>query len=266
MPYAPGSGYGVTKHTYRTGYWKGSTMKVGMGKPALVRLASALVLLIAASACGVENPVSTIQTDRQSVEQGAASTATVRIDMASGTLNLTDGSSKLMDATFQYNTPDWKPQVTYEVTGTAGLLSLVQPVDRNNLLTSNGIYDWEIRLGGHVPVDLELRLGLGKATLDLSRLKVSSLDMKLGSGGVEANLGGNYETDVGAHITGGVGNFTLRLGHRMATRVTVKGNLGKVTVLGLTQEGNTYTNSKESPRTLNVEIERGIGEITLDGR
>lgn len=241
-------------------------MKVGIGKPALVRLASALALLIAASACGAENPVSTIQTDRQSVEQGAASSATVRIDMASGTLNLTDGSSKLMDATFQYNTPDWKPQVTYEVTGTAGLLSIVQPVDRNNLPASNGIYDWEIRLGNQVPLDLDLRLGLGKATLDLSRLQVRSLNIMLGSGSVEADLGGNYETDVDAHITGGVGTFTLKLGSQMATRITVEGNVGKVTALGLAQEGNTYTNSGESPNTLNVEIESGIGEITLDGR
>ncbi|HEY0069940.1 MAG TPA: toast rack family protein [Chloroflexia bacterium] len=242
-------------------------MEVARGKPAVV-LALALMLLIAVAGCGAESTVGEIQTARESVEPGKATTASVRIDMASGQLNLSEGSNKLMDATFQYNVPAWKPPVTYSVKNRQGMLSIVQPVDRNNLPAPGGniVYDWDIRLSDRVPVDLDLRLGLGKATLDLSNLKLTNLDMQLGAGNVEADLSGSYDRDVDAHITGGVGNLTLKLDDNMATRVTVTGNLGKVTALRLTRDGDTYTNDALSPYKLIVEIESGIGDITLDGR
>lgn len=242
-------------------------MEVAGGKPA-VMLALALMLLIAVAGCGAEGSITDLQTARESVEPGTATTASVHIDMASGQLNLSEGSTKLMDATFQYNVPTWKPQVTYNVKGTQGVLSIVQPVDRNNLPAPSGntVYDWDIRLSDQVPVDLGLRLGLGKATLNLSNLKLTNLDMQLGAGNVEADLSGSYDTDVHARITGGVGNLTLKLDDNMAARATVTGNLGKVTALGLTKDGDSYTNDALSPYKLTVEIESGIGEITLDGR
>ena len=247
-------------------YWKVRTMEVAGGKPVAV-LALALMLLIAVAGCGAEGAVSDIQTARESVEQGTATTASVHIDMASGQLDLSEGFNKLMDATFQYNVPSWKPQVTYNVKGTQGVLSIVQPVDRNNLPapSENTVYDWEVRLSDQVPVDLELRLGLGKATLNLSNLKLTNLEIALGAGNVEADLSGSYDRAVHARITGGVGNLTLKLDDNMATRVTVTGNLGKVTALGLTRDGDTYANDALSPYKLTVEIESGIGDITLDG-
>ena len=242
-------------------------MKAG-GKSAPLAWLLGLVLVSTLAGCGAESTVGAIQTARDSIEHGTATAAGVRIDTATAHLDLTDGTNKLMEATFQYNVPSWRPEINYDVNRTPGTLSIVQPVDRNNLPPSNGstVYDWEIRLGNQVPLDLDFHLGLGDARIDLSNLKISGLRMNLGAGNVEADLSGNYTGNVDAYITGGLGKLTLKLGDQMATRVTVTGGLGKVTAHGLSLDGESYTNGIKSRYKLDVTIESGIGEITLDGR
>ncbi|MDQ5825930.1 MAG: toast rack family protein [Chloroflexota bacterium] len=243
-------------------------MKAGGGKATLMWPLFGLMLVLALAGCGAESTVGAIQTARDSIEHGTATAAGVRIDIATGQLDLADGTNKLMEATFQYNVPGWRPKINYDVNRTPGTLSIVQPVDRNNLPALNGstVNDWEIRLGNQVPLDLDLRLGLGDARIDFSNLKISGLRMDLGAGNVEADLGGNYRSNVDARITGGLGKLTLKLGDRMATRVTVTGGLGKVTAHGLSRDGEAYTNGIQSRYGLDVMIESGVGEITLDGR
>ncbi|HEX8598151.1 MAG TPA: toast rack family protein [Chloroflexia bacterium] len=243
-------------------------MKAGHGKAALLVRLCGLVFALALAGCGAQSTVGAIQTARDSIEHGTATAAGVRIDIATGQLDLADGTDKLMEATFQYNVPNWRPKIDYDVSRTPGTLSVVQPVDRNNLpaLSASTVNDWEIRLGNQVPLDLDLRLGLGEARIDLSSLKISGLSMNLGAGNVEADLSGDYRNNVDAHITGGLGKLTLKIGDRMSTRVTVTGGLGKVTAHGLTLEGEAYTNGIRSRYGLDVTIESGVGEITLDGR
>ncbi len=227
-----------------------------------------LLFVLALAGCGAESTVGAIQTVRDSIEHGTATAAGVRIDIATGQLDLTDGTDKLMEATFQYNVPGSRPEINYDANRTPGTLSIVQPVDRNNLppLGGSTVNDWEIRLGNRLSLDLDMRLGLGDARIDLSNLEISGLRMNLGAGNVEADLSGDYRSNVDAHITGGLGNLTLKLGDRMSTRVTVTGGLGKVTAHGLSTDGEAYTNGIQSLYALDVTIESGMGEITLEGR
>ncbi|MDQ3706335.1 MAG: toast rack family protein [Chloroflexota bacterium] len=243
-------------------------MKAGGGKAALMWPLFGLLFVLALAGCGAESTVGAIQTVRDSIEHGTATAAGVRIDIATGQLDLTDGTDKLMEATFQYNVPGSRPEINYDANRTPGTLSIVQPVDRNNLppLGGSTVNDWEIRLGNRLSLDLDMRLGLGDARIDLSNLEISGLRMNLGAGNVEADLSGDYRSNVDAHITGGLGNLTLKLGDRMSTRVTVTGGLGKVTAHGLSTDGEAYTNGIQSLYALDVTIESGMGEITLEGR
>ena len=238
-----------------------------MVKHVLARLALASMLAALVSGCGTESTVAQIQTVHESVEQGKAARADVLIDVAVGKVDLTDGSNRLMDATFQYTHPSLKPQVTYSANNSGGSLSIVQAVDRNNLPSLGGaeLYSTELRLSNKLPLSLNIRLGLDEANIDLSNLQVEDLEMKLGAGSVTTDLSGNYGRNVDASVTGGVGDFTLKVGEQTATRVTVTSNLGKVTAHRLTREGDTYMNATSSANTLNVGIEGGIGNITLEG-
>ncbi len=243
-------------------------MKAGGGMATMMWPLLGLMFVLALAGCGAESTVGAIQTARDTIEHGTATAAGVRIDIATGRLDLADGTDKLMEATFQYNVPGSRPEIDFDANRTPGTLSLVQPVDRNNLppLTGSTVNNWEIRLGNKLSLDLDLRLGLGDARLDLSSLKISGLRMDLGAGNVEADLSGNYRSNVDAHITGGLGNLTLKLGDRMSTLVTVTGGPGKVTAHGLSRDGEAYTNGVQSLYGLDVTIESGVGEITLEGR
>jgi N-terminal domain of toast_rack, DUF2154 len=242
-------------------------MEAGTVKRILARLAVAAMLVVLVSGCGAESTVVQLQTVHESVEPGKAAGAKVHIDIAIGKVNLSDGSNRLMDATFQYTNPALKPQVTYTTSNSGGSLSIVQAVDRNNLPALGGaeLYSSDLRLSNQLPLDLNIRLGLDDASIDLSNLRVEDLEMRLGAGRIMADLSGNYGRNVNARVTGGVGDFTLKVGDGMATRVTVTDNLGKVTAHRLAQEGTTYANAATSANTLNVVIEGGTGDITLEG-
>jgi hypothetical protein len=242
-------------------------MEAGVVRLVVARLALALMLMLLVSGCGAESTVAQIQTAHESVERGEAASAKVVIDVAIGKVNLSDGSNRLMDATFQYTSPSLKPGVTYKVDHSKGSLSIVQAVDRNNLPALGGsqLHSSDLRLTNLLPMSLSIRLGLDEASIDLSNLQVEDLEMRLGAGSVLLDLSGNYHKDVAARVTGGLGNFTLKVGDQMATRVTVKGDLAKITAHRLAQDGDTYTNAAKSAHTLNVEIEGGIGDITLEG-
>jgi N-terminal domain of toast_rack, DUF2154 len=242
-------------------------MEAGMVKLVAARLALALMLVVLVSGCGAEGTVAQVQTSNESVEPARATHAKVVIDLAVGKVNLGDGSTRLMDATFQYTNPLLKPQVSYDVNNAGGSLSIVQGVDRNNLPALGGseLYRSDLRLTNLLPMSLSIRLGLDEAGIDLSNLQVDDLDMRLGAGSVTLDLSGNYHKNVEARITGGVGDFTLKLGDKTATRVSVTGDLAKITTHRLTQDGDAYTNAITSTNTLNVRIEGGIGDITLEG-
>lgn len=247
---------------------KGSVARTAPIKLTLAALVVGSIIFMPTSGCDTgSSPVGTSRTERQSVELEGATAVAVSIDMATGKLILADGSSKLMDATFQYNIESWKPQVSYEVSNSEGKLSIIQPVDRANMpaVPAATVYDWDLRLGADIPVSLDARLGDGEATLSLATITLKDLEMVLGAGPVEADISGDYLDDLDVRIMAGTGNLTLRLPTRVATRVTINGNLGKVTAANLTKDGNTYTNNAQSPQSLNVTIESGLGEILLEG-
>lgn len=246
---------------------KGPVAKTAPIKRTLAALVVSMVVMPVAGCDTAGTAVGELQTERQSMELGTASAVKMSIDMAWGKLILSDGSNKLMDATFQYNVADWKPQVSYLASNIEGKLSITQPVDRANMpvVPDGAAYEWDLRLNREIPLSLSARLGEGEATLNLATLTLTGLELTLGSGPVEADVSGNYRDDLDVLITAGTGNLTLRLPPNVATRVTINGDLGKVTAEGLTRKGNTYTNDAKSPQVLDVQIESGLGEIVLEG-
>ena len=90
------------------------------------RLAYLLMLLIAAvlgGACGMQpggtqqQEVGKLQRESKSVDPKNAQTARTQLKMGAGELNLTGGADQLMEGDFSYNVSDWKPKVSYDVSG-----------------------------------------------------------------------------------------------------------------------------------------------------
>jgi hypothetical protein len=155
--------------------------------------------------------------------------------------------------------------IDYVVGGDKGQLWIEQP-EVGRLGLESYRYEWDIRLNDDVPMALEVDVGAGESTLDLSALTVTTLDLNVGVGGVEVDLTGGRDRDVDVTIRGGVGEATVLLPDHVGVRARVGGGLGEVDANGLTQQDGIYVNEVygDADSTITLDIEGGIGGVTLD--
>jgi hypothetical protein len=227
-----------------------------------------LALWLALVGCGIFNTASVgdLRSETSSVDLGAASTAGVQIHFVAGRLTVSGGASNLMDAAFQYNVDDWKPRVDYSVNGSQGALLVEHQSDDANIPVGGEVVnDWDIRLNGDVPLDLEIQTFAGESTLDLSALDLSSLRIEVGSGTTSLDLSGEWDHDVAATVTGGVGEISITLPAGMGVRVNMESAIVNVTAIGLTKDGDAYVNPAygTSAYTLTLDLQAGVGSIEL---
>jgi hypothetical protein len=74
-------------------------------------LALILVLALAAGCARAGE----LRTERRSVELEGADSVRTNLSMNAGNMVVAGGAENLMDATFTYNVPEWKPEVSYGV-------------------------------------------------------------------------------------------------------------------------------------------------------
>jgi hypothetical protein len=218
---------------------------------------------------GTNATVGSLVTETQSVALGEAKTVVVNINMGVGDLNVSGGSSDLLNATFNYNVSAWKPNITYSVVGTQGTLQVEQPSQRvnNPLFNSSGStrYYWDLRFMNEVPMTMKVALGVGQGTLKFGGLNLSRLEVNTGVGDTTLDLGGQWNQDTSVLVNGGLGQVTIIVPKDTGVHATVEGGLGKINAGGLTVNGNTYTNAAygTSPTTINIDVKTGIGNVNL---
>jgi len=221
-----------------------------------------LVLLAAAFARGHAD--SRLFHDTKTVEPGHATAVRASVEMSSGDLKISGGSANLLDAAFDYNERDGKPQVSYDESGSSGHLSIIDPSSRGIHLARDD-HHWDLRLNNNAVRDLRVELGAGRGTLNLSGIHLTRAEFDIGAGEVIADLTGDWTEDVNVRIEGGVGSATVRLPRSVGVRVRAEGGIGSISVDGLRHDGDYYVNDAygKSPVAMNVTVEGGIGEIRL---
>lgn len=123
---------------------------------------------------------------------------------------------------------------------------------------------WDLNLNSGVPLSLTFHTGVGEATVDLSRLKVTDVDISFGVGRVTVTF--PSQGRIQARIDGGVGETVLRIPAGMAARIRVDGGLRSVSVPGgYTQRGDAYYtgNFETAENRIDVEVTGGIGVVNV---
>ncbi len=168
------------------------------------------------------------QTEQRVVERMGASSAVVQLAMGAGELEVSGGASgdQLLDATFVFSEPEWRPEVDYQVDGTEGRLEIRQgDTDRINTdrFTSriNGRNEWTLRLSPELPLSLRVDMGAGRSQLGLRGLDLTALEVSKGAGQTEIDLSGDWRRDVAVTIEGGAGQLSLALPQSVGVRVEV---------------------------------------------
>lgn len=257
--------------------------------PIVVISLALLIHTLLLTSCNFKTlDIGPVKTEEMAVELGQARSALVDVSMGTGSLYLDDNGVNLMDGAFTYNVIDWRPEVHYEVDGVIGRLSVSQPEFRDALPVNMGDirYEWEVHLNDDLPMNLSVTMGAGDGELVLSNLlldsfdfkggvgevdidlrssTVSDLDVALGAGDVALDLSGQWRQDTQATIKGGLGRVTLILPSDIEVIVTTQGMLSKINAPDLINNSGVYTNAGygQSGVSMNVDIESGIGEIVL---
>jgi hypothetical protein len=115
-------------------------------------------------------------------------------------------------------------------------------------------------------MDLSVDVGGGASDLQLAGLSLTGLDVRLGAGQYTIDLSGDWARDLSVTINSGAANISVRLPRNVGVRVKVDEGPSKIEATDLTQDGNVYTNAAYggSPVTMQVDMEPGIGQINLE--
>jgi predicted small secreted protein len=225
-----------------------------------------LVLLAALllSGCNPTVRVGEVQTESQVVEGDNAESVRTEITIGAGDLRLAGGAEKLMEADFTYNVAQLKPEVAYA----GGKLTVRQPEIPGvpNLRNIDDFRnEWDLRLSGVTPIDMQINMGAGTSDLDLTGLPLNSLALELGAGTSTLDLSGDWAHDVSVTVDSGAANVSVRLPQDVGVRVEVNAGPTVVNAPGLSKNGNVYTNAAYgvSDVTLNVTMDAGVGLINL---
>jgi hypothetical protein len=233
-------------------------------------LALLVIVAVLAGACGSqrggEQQVGEMQRQSKSVDPKGAHSARAQLKMGAGELNLTGGADQLMEADFSYNVSDWKPKVSYDVSGEEGELVVKQGGAEGSNLSGEARNEWEIRLNDEVHTDLEVQMGAGESDLDLDSLTLTGLNLQMGAGKTTVDLSGDYAQNFDASIQGGVGQATILLPSEVGVKAKAEGGLGKINAEGLKRVGDSYVNDAygESDVNLSVDVQGGVGQINLE--
>ena len=126
--------------------------------------------------------------------------------------------------------------------------------------------NWKIEFTPRIPIELNIDAGVGKVEMDLSDLKVTTLNLKTGVGETVIT----FPAAAGltrASIQAGVGQVTVQIPDGVGTRIRVSKGLGSVHTESrrFTRSGDEYvsTDYRTAEDKLELEIKGGIGNITI---
>ncbi len=199
----------------------------------------------------------------ESRDLGSATTLHAEITMPEGQLNLSGGTSRAIEADFDYKAGWSRPTVDYHVSDGKGELEISQ--DNRGPALGPEDNTWHIRVNDTVPVDLEVAMGAAQGNLDLREVNLKGLVVKAGVGQVKVDLTGRRSEDLNVGIHGGVGQAVVRLPKNIGVIVEAHGGIGAVTTHGLKKQDEKYMNDayQKSPHTMHVNVDGGIGNIDL---
>jgi len=102
--------------------------------------------------------------------------------------------------------------------------------------------------------------------VDLSGSRsLRTMEVAMGAGSATVDLSGQWANDLDATINGGVGECTVIVPLDTGVRIDVDKGIGKINANGLSRDGGYYVNDSygKTENTIRVNVGAGIGNINL---
>lgn len=128
---------------------------------------------------------------------------------------------------------------------------------------------WDINLNRRVPIDLEVDIGTGNATLDLKTLQIGTLKVDMGTGNARLILPSNAN-NTNVDINGGTGNLELIVPGEVEARIEVNSGLGNSTFDSrFFKRGEDIYETGEYASATNkvtIKVNHGIGNLNIGSK
>jgi len=194
--------------------------------------------------------------------------------MGAGELNLTGGAAGLVEGTIEYNIDEWKPLIEKR----ENYFRLYQENVESLSFKTDITNQWDLKLNSEVPLDLEVNAGAYEGDLDLSGLRLRSLEVTDGASKVEVRFTTpNPETMSRLSYRTGASDVTLEgLANANFQEMEFESGAGNYTLDfsgELKQDANVTIRSGVSQVTViipagmraQVESEGALNDVDLDG-
>ena len=203
--------------------------------------------------------------ESRTVALAGAPAVRASLDLGLGELTLGSGACDLLAATFEYTVPAWRPELDYTVREQTGWLTLQQPSSQRPHGMTNARNHWDLRLAEDVPLDLGLKLGAVEGKLHLGRLALTGLQLEIGTGNLTIDLTETTSRNLHIPIRAGVLNLKLIVPGNTGVQVEVRSPVLNVHAKGWQRARHIWVNEAygATPETLRVAIDSGVASITL---
>lgn len=198
---------------------------------------------------------------------GAATRAEIAISMGAGTLRIgaLEDSEQLLVGTVAR----WPGEQVVRDAAVNDGVATVNLHSRTTQLLPLGRspldqHIWDLRLNPDVPIGLRVDSGAGLATLDLARLRLTSLTVNAGVG--QTTIALPRQGRLQARVNGGIGQTTISIPAGVAARIEAHTGIGQVHVNGDFQHQDRYYTSPgfdAAEQRIELEVDGGIGGITI---
>ena len=180
-----------------------------------------------------------------------ASEPSLALEMGGGKLNITGGSSKMVEGTVLYNVDDWKP--TISATDDSVLIS--QDHSTNvGIPTGNIKNDWSLKLGS-VPMSLRISAGAYAGTLNLSGLSLTNLEISDGASQATVRFDSLNPVTMQRFVykTGASSVNLVGLGNANASQIDFESGAGNYTL--------DFTGAQS--KGINAKISSGLSQVKV---
>jgi len=204
------------------------------------------------------------QTETREVDLDDRPLVKIELSMGAGELTVEGGATRLLEGEFTYGPATMKPLVDYDGRGEVGQLRIEGPSRRG---FTNAKEQWDLKLNDDKPIELHVHFGAGQSRLSLGGLNLRGIDIQMGVGELTLDLSGTPRHDYDVNIRGGVGEARIHLPRDTAIVADVKGGLGDVKTGPLVKRDGRYViqNAESAGTVVRFDIRGGVGSIRLIG-
>jgi hypothetical protein len=214
------------------------------------------------------------------IPEDATTQRRVQVESVVGTLDVTPGAADVLSGTAHYNVAEFAPVVQYDLNGTKSEVHMhhadeLQPARLISL--GERINDWDLALATQAPyTSLEIALGAGETTFDLSGVSVEHAKLELGTGELALKAAAAPFAVGELTITVGTGEATYDLSGATAERVSLAVGTGEITITGgapfdigelavSVGLGEAHLDLRQS-RLMSATMSVGLGDLLADLR